>query len=629
MQLPLFQPQSDWVMPESYPNLEGAREVAIDVETCDPHLTSKGSGWPRRDGYVAGIAVAVDGGQWYFPIKHANGGNLSPELTIRWLKNVCSVERDYIFHNAQYDVGWLWAEGVQIKGRIIDTMIVAALLDENRFSYSLNNCLKDYVQERKDEALLREAATEFGIDAKSEMWKLPSIFVGPYAEQDAGGTLRLWQRFKQLLLQEDIQDIFDLETKVLRVAIEMRKRGVRVNLEAAADTKRKLEAREKEILLGIKKEYGVDVEIWTPTSVATAFDSAGLTYERTEKSNAPSFGKHFLKNHGHPLPKLIVEAREINKAHTTFIDTLTKHQHNGRIHAEFHTMRSDEGGTITGRLSCSDPNLQQIPARNPLIGGMIRSLFLPEEGETWGAFDYSSQEPRLVVHYATLMNCEGAIDFAERYHQDPKTDFHQMAADIMGVPRKQAKDLNLGIFYGMGVHKLAGALGITVEEAREIINLHTDKVPFVRKLSDQTMHRAAERGVIRTLLGRRCRFDMWEPRAYGVHKPQKHAEAFAEHGANIKRAFVYKALNKLIQGSAADQTKQAMVTLYYDHGILPMLQVHDELDVSCHSREQALLVQRVMETCVELKIPSLVDAEFGPTWGDAKGTIDDVFPQQN
>ena len=619
MQFPLFTPQTEWIMPDGYPNLKDAKEVSIDLETCDPNLISHGSGWPRKDGHIIGYAVAVEGESWYFPTRHENGSNLDHDQTSRWIKDVCSVDRDYIMHNALYDLGWLHAEGIEVSGRIIDTMIVAACLDENRFSYALNALGRDYLSERKNESDLQEAASAFGINAKSEMYKLPAHFVGAYAEQDATLTLKLWNHFKSLIIKEDINDIFNLETNVLKVVFEMRKRGVRVDLEKAELLKQKLEKQEREVLESVK---GGDIDIWAAASIAKAFDAKGLRYPRTPKSDAPSFTKNFLANHADPLAQAVVRARELNKARTTFIDTILKHQHIGRIHAEAHSLRSDVGGTVTGRFSYSNPNLQQVPARNAEIGPMIRGLFLPEEGEMWGAFDYSSQEPRLVVHYASLLKFSGAQDFADEYNKDPLTDFHQMAADIVGVPRKQAKDINLGLFYGMGKNKLAEQLGLDLDSARDLFSEYHGKVPFVQQLADYAIQRASTKGVIRTLLGRKCRFDKWEPNAYGTHKPMTYKDAYAEHGPAIKRSFTYKALNRLIQGSAADQTKSAMVELHKE-GITPLIQVHDELDISVADEQTAQKIKEVMETCVTMQIPSVVDAEFGPSWGDAKKTFSD------
>ena len=302
-----------------------------------------------------------------------------------------------------------------------------------------------------------------------------------------------------------------------------------------------------------------------------------MPYDVTEKTSAPSFTKNFLQNHPHPVVQKIAQARETNKAHTTFIDTILKHSHKGRIHAEINQLRGDNGGTVTGRFSYSNPNLQQIPARNKELGPMIRSLFIPEEGHRWGVFDYSQQEPRLVVHYAGLQNLYGVDDVLDSYNNDPNTDFHTIVADMANIPRSQAKTINLGLFYGMGKNKLQAELGVDKETSDGLFKQYHDRVPFVKQLMDNVMQRAQQRGQIRTLLGRLCRFHLWEPNMFGMHKAMAHDDALLEHGPGIRRAYTYKALNKLIQGSAADMTKKAMIELYKE-GIIPHIQVHDELD---------------------------------------------------
>ena len=622
MQIPLFKTESEWCAPDSLPDLSGEHEIAIDLETYDPDLKTKGSGWPTKNGHIIGVAVAVRGDAWYFPIRHETGGNMDRKRVMAWVKDVCSNPRvTYVFHNAMYDVGWLRAEGVEIKGKIVDTMVAAPLLDENRFSYSLNNLGKDYLQNRKDEKLLSAAASEWGVDAKAEMYKLPPQYVGPYAEQDAALTLKLWELFKGLVVKEEVSDIFELELRVLRSIIDMRSRGVRVDLDAAERAQLELGRQESALLKKIKSDYGHSPDIWAAASVAKVFDAAGLKYPVTGGTGAPSFTKEFLTGHDHDLPQMIVKARELNKARTTFIETIMKHQHNGRIHADIHQLRGDQGGTITGRFSYSNPNLQQIPSRDEIIGPMIRSLFLPEEGCQWGSFDYSSQEPRIVVHYASILKLDRANEFVAQYQEDARSDFHQIAADIVGVPRKQAKTINLGLFYGMGVTKLAGQLGLDLGTAKELFATYHAEVPFVKQLSDYASERAGKNGLIRTILGRKCRYDKWEPASFGVHKPLTHTEAFAQYGPNIRRAFTYKALNSLIQGSAADQTKKALVDLA-DEGILPMIQIHDELALSLPDKETGRRAKEIMENCVSLRIPSVVDAEIGPSWGMATNPLD-------
>ena len=630
-----YEHETEWVMPEEFPDLTGVPEIAIDLETYDPHLKEVGSGWATKQGHIIGVAVAIPGMAWYFPIRHENGANFDAKATLRWVKDVCNQpDTTYVFHNAMYDVGWLRCEGIEVAGKIVDTMIAAPLIDENRFSYSLNALGRDYLKETKSERTLTEAAKSMGLNPKSEMYKLPAHFVGAYAEQDAALTLRLWHHLRGIIHEDQLTSIFDLESKVFRVILDMRTKGVRVDMEKAESVKKFLMKEEEQILSAIKKEYGTEVNLWAAKSVALAFDAAGLEYPRTA-TDQPSFTKNFLANHAHDLPKKIVRARELNKARTTFIDSITRHSHNGRIHADIHQLRGDEGGTITGRFSYSNPNLQQLPSRDDFISPLIRGLFLPEPGEQWGSFDYSSQEPRIVVHYASIVHknflegkarypMNGADTFVEKYHEDPRTDFHQLAADIVGVSRKQAKTINLGLFYGMGVNKLSEQLGLDLASGKELFNQYHDAVPFVREMSNYVTERAEKNGHIRTLLGRKGRFDKWEPRSFGVHKPMAFEDALREYGHQLKRAFTYKALNKLIQGSAADQTKQAMVELHAA-GIPPMVQIHDELAVSVSSAAQARQVVEIMENCVQMEIPSVVDAEIGPSWGEAKLTIGQAF----
>ena len=398
----------------------------------------------------------------------------------------------------------------------------------------------------------------------------------------------------------------------------MKTKGVRVDLEKAENIKKDLQKKEDFLLFQIKKDTGVDVDIWAAVSVAKAFDKLDIRYERTAKSDQPKFDKNFLSTHKHPLAKMVVQAREFNKARTTFIDTILTHQHHGRIHADINQMRSDTGGTVTGRFSYSNPNLQQIPARNKDIGPLIRSIFVPDEGCKWGSFDYSQQEPRVLVHFAALTGggLKGADEVIESYKtEDP--DFHQAVADMAGIDRRTAKTINLGMMYGMGKGKLASELGLGKEDTEDLFAKFHANVPFVKQLMEQATRKAEHTGFLRTLLGRKCRFDLWEPRVFGIHKALPLWEAEKEYGRDLKRAWTYKALNRLIQGSSADMTKKAMVDLY-EEGIIAHIQVHDELNCSIDSDGEKNKIKEIMENTVELKVPLKVDAEIGPSWGEIK-----------
>jgi len=608
---------SEWVMPDHFPDLSSYDEIAIDLETRDPGIKDTGPGYIRKHGEVVGIAVAVDGWCGYYPIAHETPPNMDKAIVTKWIKKQCSYEdKNYIFHNAFYDVGWLKAMGVDIKGKIIDTLIAAPLVDENRFRFDLNTLSKDYLQESKSETQLYEAAKMWGLDPKGEMWKLPASHVGEYAEQDAAVTLKLWHHLRGEIQKQNLVNIFELETDLFPVLFEMKQRGVRVDLEKAEGIKNDLLSKEKKLLTSIKKLTNQDVEVWAAASVAKAFDALKIKYDRTP-TGQPKFDKNFLSTHDSPLAKMVVECREINKARTTFIESITKHSYRGRIHAEIHQMRSDQGGTVTGRFSYSNPNLQQIPARHAILGPLIRSIFIPEKDCEWGIFDYSQQEPRLVVHYAGMKHFTGADRFVDSYQEDETTDFHTMVSEMADIPRKQAKTINLGLFYGMGKGKLMSQLGVNLETASELLAAYNQRVPFVKQLMNDTMHKAGKKGYLSTLEGRKCRFDQWEPTNEWGQKSLPLAEAQQQYGEHmIKRAWTYKALNRLIQGSAADQTKKAMLELSKE-GYLAHIQVHDELDFSVASDADKIKIKDIMENCVELSVPSKVDVECGDNWGDA------------
>ena len=616
LQPPLFKPQTEWIPPENFPDLSKYTEIAIDLETKDPDLIKMGSGSVTKRGDVTGIAVAVKGWSGYYPIAHEGGGNMDRKKVLKWFQSVLNTDAIKIFHNAMYDVCWLRSLGLTIKGKVIDTMIASAIVDENQLRYDLNSCSRRYIGQGKDEAALYAAAKEWGVDAKAEMYKLPAMYVGSYAEKDAELTYELWQELKKEIIHQDIQSIFELEIELFPCLVDMRFLGVRVDTGNAHKLKEELVEEEKGCLHQVKKETQLDVQIWAARSIAQVFEKLKLPFDRTEKTNSPSFTKNFLQNHPHPIVKKIARAREINKAHTTFIDTILKHSYKGRIHAEINQLRSDNGGTVTGRFSYSNPNLQQIPARNKDLGPRIRSLFIPEEGCTWGCFDYSQQEPRLVVHYAALQNLYGVTEVLEAYKAGD-ADFHSIVADMAEIPRYQAKTINLGLFYGMGKNKLQAELGVSKEKAEELFKQYHSKVPFVKQLMDAVMRRSQDSGKIRTLLGRLCRFHLWEPNYFGIHKALPHEEALKEHGPGIRRAFTYKALNKLIQGSAADMTKKAMLELY-KAGIIPHIQVHDELDISVKDDKQAKQIVEIMESAVGLEVPNKVDYESGKNWGEIK-----------
>ena len=255
-----------------------------------------------------------------------------------------------------------------------------------------------------------------------------------------------------------------------------------LTLDKASKNKKFIRNKSKEMRHLIEKEAGMEVDIWSSASIAKMFDKMGMKYPRTplkiqfeekkledgtieekeisRSGDAPSFTKSWLNNHPAEICQRLVKMREFDKADSTFIDSILRHETDGRIHTELHSTRRDEGGTVTGRFSSSNPNLQQIPARDKDIKKLIRGLFIPEDGYKWGSFDYSSQEPRLLVHFAASVGDMPRHDLLEDIVDQYNTsdvDLHQMVADLAGITRKEAKAVNLGIMYGMGVAKVSSS----------------------------------------------------------------------------------------------------------------------------------------------------------------------------
>jgi len=425
--------KAEWLHPTEFPSMKGIKVVAIDLETCDTNLKTMGPGWARRDGMVIGIAISSGDFTAYYPIAHEGGGNMDRDVVLKYIKKVCEDESiQKVFHNAQYDIGWLSTVDIEVKGYIHDTMIASSLLNENRFSYALTSIGFEYLAERKNETLLKAKAEELGLDPKAEMYKMPAEFVGEYAEADAKLTWRLHERLAPEIKDQDLDGVYDVECRLIRVIFNMTKRGVRVDIDKAAGLKKKLLNKEKKYLKRIKDLVGQDVQINAARSVAQAFDNVNLEYPTTALG-APSFTQSFLESHPHELPRMITKARVLNKLQGTFIDGISKYIHNGRLHAHINQIRGDSGGTVTGRFSMYAPNLQQMPIRNE-FGSELRRLFIPEQGEEWLSADYSQQEPRILTHFAVKIKSEGAAEVKEAFEKG--LDFHKQTAEMAGIDRK-------------------------------------------------------------------------------------------------------------------------------------------------------------------------------------------------
>jgi DNA polymerase I-like protein with 3'-5' exonuclease and polymerase domains len=639
-------------------DLKGIDTIAVDLETYDPDLKKKGSGAIKGKGFVCGIAVATSKQNLYFPIAHAMTSNLDPEETWEELNKKVFKNKGLrkVFHNAMYDVCWIRAvTGEMPAGELVDTMIAASVIDETRMKYSLDSLSRDYLKDSKYKYDLKERAwEELGIkDPMSNMHKLSYDLVKDYALQDVKLTLSLWNLFEKKLdeiiyppKQKSLRKIFTLETKLFPCLVDMKFRGVKIDVQKAEQFGKKLEKRRNNLVNIIKKRTGVDVQIWAAASIKKLLYNQKITdYKKTPKSGMPQLPKEYLKTHPNRFLRMIEIARRCDKAKSAFVEGLLSFVHEGRIHADINQIRSDQGGTVTGRFSMSNPNLQQIPAKG-FIGKKMRELFIPEEGCTWGSFDYSQQEPRIVVHYALKLQLPGTEELKKEFDSED-ADFHQIVADMAHIPRNTAKTINLGLFYGMGRIKLQQELNLSKDEATKLFSNYHRQVPFVKQLSPDLITFAENNKLLFTLEDRFCRFNRWETRdrewnneinryepvpiltleeaqrAYKAELLEKVADDKLDPNYmdnfkyHYKPAFTYKALNRLIQGSAADMTKKAMVMLY-EKGILPHIQIHDELCVSVSDEKQACIIKQIMEEAIPLLVKNKVTYKKGKSWGNIK-----------
>lgn len=608
---------SDWEPRYEFPDLSNAKYIGFDCETNDPNLQTLGPGAMRRDGFLVGVSVYADGFRNYYPLRHEAGGNMPRSQVIKWLKDIMETNVDKIGANIMYDMQWLWTEGILVGGKKHDVIIREALIDENQFSFSLDDIATRRGIIGKDETLLKRAAAERGWtkenQIKGNLWRLHSKYVGPYAEQDASLPVEVFHMQQPELDQFQLQTVVDLETRLTDTLFRMWLRGIPVDLNRADESIDKLRKLYEEALAKLKWEVGFDVDVWSGKSLQMAYEAKGLYYEKTPKGN-PSFTADWLETQANfdPLSASILKARQFDRSGGVFIESkIVKSSVNGRIHPNYkQTKTEDGGGTKSGRLASVNPNLQQVPARNKELAAIIRSHFLSDTGK-WGVFDYSQQEPRVGIHFAYLRGFAGAEAAVKEYTDNPATDYHQFVADmcqriaLVDVKRKDAKTINLGLAYGMGGAKLCRGLGLPTEEievrgrtiqiagpqGQEILVAYDKAVPFVKELSKDAMNLASRRGYVKTILGRRCNF------------PDKR--------------FAYRAANRIIQGSSADMIKKALIDLD-DAGYLPYNTVHDEVDNPIESLDDCVKIRDIMLSSIKLVLPLKVDVEVGTTWGNVE-----------
>ena len=652
----------DWKPPSEFPNLAGAKLLSYDTETRDPNLLTGGPGNIRstaglEPGKLVGISLGVgdrDGEQWYFPIAHTDidkpdADNMDKDQVLRFLRDVLGTEVPKLGTNLIYDLGWLATEGVHVGGKQYDVQNAEPLIDENMRSYALKILSAKYGGEGKDDAdMYAWQAETFGGRANRKqaknIWRTPARIVGPYAESDCREPFTIFREQQKLLAAEDLTELFELETRIVPLLHAMRERGVLVDVGRAEEVLADLTGENSKAAEIVANEQ---IDVWAQTTIVAYCERAGVEYEKTEAGN-PSFPSKWLEDHDDEVLRRIADVRRFDTNAGKFVKgTILDHAIEGRIHCQFNQLRGDEYGTVSGRFSSSNPNLQNIPKRDAILGPLLRGMFIPDPGEIWFSDDWSQIEYRLLVHYANMERypCPSAVRAMNQYRENPDMSFHRWVAELTGLDYDPAKNINFGLAYGMGQPTMAANMGITVEEAAPIFHDYHSTLPFVRKISTAVKKKAERTGFIKTILNRRRRFELWESSNWDTaraNKPTSFEQARetwthenfhkrdeewfgGKTGLGIKRAFAYKALNSLLQGSAADIMKIAMAECW-ESGICdvlgaPLLTVHDELNWSVPDTPEGLEAHaeavRIMNDGRGLKVPMITEAGQGKNWAEA------------
>jgi DNA polymerase I-like protein with 3'-5' exonuclease and polymerase domains len=621
VQYPILPPASDWETPSlsSLPSWAKAKRVGFDLETYDPTIKTLGPA-VRRGGFIAGYSFQLDDDRpYYIPLRHLGGGNVDAAKGMQYMRDqLAAFTGELIGANLSYDLDYALEAGAKPgASRYSDIQVAAALLSSLHRSYSMEAISERLGISGKDEGLLKLAALQHGCDPKGDMWKLPARFVGPYAEQDARLPMQVLRKQKALMDAAQVEQAWDLESRLLPILVHMRRHGVRLDLDRMEEIRVWALREEQAQLAIVKRETGVQIEVGEtaqPKLLDRALLGLNVVAPRS-KTGMPSIKDSFLEALDLPGTLALARARRVAKLRGTFIEGTLEHAINGRVHATFKQLPSDDGGARFGRMSCVKPNLQNQPAKDTELGDKLRSAYLPDEGMEWCSADYSAQEPRMLLHWATRYGCDGAAMAAELFRRDKDTDSHTMMASLIykrpqkhvtKEQRTNAKRIFLGLCYGMGSGKLAESLGLPTQSvdggfviagaaAMKLLNRFHESVPYVRLLDKQCQKQAKQHGFIRTVSGRICKFPLDDQGKYD---------------------WTRTALNRIIQGSSADQTKRAMVDAW-DAGLPIQLQIHDEICMSVTSREQGRHLAEIMETSTKLVIPTKCDVDFGPNWAEA------------
>jgi DNA polymerase I-like protein with 3'-5' exonuclease and polymerase domains len=615
----------------------------VDVETRDPELPKLGPG-VRRDGYVVGVSFAIeDGPSHYLPVRHNGGDNLQQELVWEYLRDQARAFRgEVVGANLQYDLDYLLENYVDFGDVWYrDVQVAEPLLDEYRFSYSLDSIAEQWKVPAKDETDLRRAAEAYGLRPKADLWLLPARYVGAYAERDVTLPLELLRLQEAEIERQGMRGAWDLESQVLPVALRMRRRGVKIDqdrlaqLEVWAIKKQRLalEAVRHLTRVSIGEDDVMSAEACYPALEQLGVERRWTAPTKSYPNGQLSLTSGMLESIDHPVSKLLLWSRQCWKTRTTYCESFKRYLTRGRIHPTFNQckIQKEDGstkGTVSRRGSMDHPNFQQLtnPDKHPILGRKVRELCIPEDGMLWCSSDFSSQEPRIAVHFSVKLGLRGARAVAEEYRRNPRLDLYPLIGKKMHPEfetwwnnkdprgklwRGHAKTTFLAQLYGQGSGSLCKRLGFDTvpksfvnekgetinylgagPEGQAVIDAFDSAAPFAREFGKRVQRTAEKRGFIRLPDGGR--------RRYGPGKD-----------------YPYKAGNGLVQGSASLQTKCGMIAVDRAGHYL-QLQVHDEICLSIRSEREAREIADIMVNCFPLEVPSSVDVALGPNWGSLK-----------
>lgn len=636
--------------------------VGIDTETHDPYLREKGVSWVYGEGEVLCTSLFYKSTGKKKVVKGATEEVknllLSPDVTL-------------VGANIGYDIGWLeYALGIkgQTKAKLIDVIMAETLIDEYDLK-NLEFLGRKYLGRGKVKSGLEQWAedNELRGDFRKHLKDAPWDLLKEYAADDAELPVLIYEKQLPILEAQGLMKPFEVDCAMIKVVLKMKQRGVRIDVKKKNENRALLEERLKEKRATFESRYG-KVNFNSPKQVAALMDRCDIpyrvkftlkgrngkpyTWDNLKKGIAevnevvkgfkrkkgqilcfidkkykarmseiltengfqftanPNVDKKFLASVAdeYPVTKMVQDIKQIDGILSKFLgDGFDRYIVDGRVHPDFNVSKNDEYGTISGRLSSSNPNGQQIPSKGEVDKGtdreislpeMCRGIFIPEPNSWMLKIDYSQIEYRLLVHYASG---PGSAEAREKFNTDPKTDYHQFVMDLTGLERKPAKNCNFGILYGMGPLGMQEAFGWSPDFVDQVLGTYRDSLPFVFTTMEKVSTTGEKRGYITTVGGRRARLRSKE--------------------------LAYTMLNRLNQGGSADIMKTAMVAadaeiLPNGEGLLDFLSahltVHDELVCSVPKTKEGLdavvRLKEIMETVIPLRIPVVAEAELGTSW---------------